>query len=171
MPAGTPLMQSADDSLMRAADFIPQGLAVFDSALRLVQANARYGELLHLSPELVAPGTSLYAIALFLAERGDLGAGEPELLARRRVETLTESAESISQRRGDGGRVLEFDARRTPDGGLTISFADVTARVDAELELARVNQSLEQRVEERTAALTRVNAELEARSNVWVVSL
>ena len=161
MPAGTPLMQSADDSLMRAADFIPQGLAVFDSALRLVQANARYGELLHLSPELVAPGTSLYAIALFLAERGDLGAGEPELLARRRVETLTESAESISQRRGDGGRVLEFDARRTPDGGLTISFADVTARVDAELELARVNQSLEQRVEERTAALTRVNAELE----------
>ena len=42
------------------------------------------------------------------------------------------------------------------------SFSDVTARVRAERELARVNQSLEERVEERTAALTHVNAELES---------
>ena len=37
----------------------------------------------------------------------------------------------------------------------------MTARVAAEAELERVNHSLEARVEERTAALTRVNAELE----------
>ena len=57
--------------------------------------------------------------------------------------------------------MLEFHSTRLPDGGLVISFADVTARVEAETELERINQSLEARVEERTAALTRVNAELE----------
>ena len=44
---------------------------------------------------------------------------------------------------------------------LAISALDVSARVAAERELERVNLSLEARVSERTAALTRVNAELE----------
>ena len=151
----------AEKALKRAADFIPQGLAVFDATLRLVTSNQRYHQLLDLPPQLVRPGTALYDIALFLAQRGDLGAGMPEELAVQRVRSLSEPMESVSQRRGDDGRVLEFHARRMPDGGLTVSFADVTSRVDAELELARVNLSLEHRVEERTADLTRVNGELE----------
>jgi signal transduction histidine kinase len=151
----------AEKALKRAADFIPQGLAVFDAALRLVTSNQRYHQLLDLPPQLVRPGTALYDIALYLGQRGDLGAGVPEELAGQRVRSLSEPAESVSQRRGDDGRVLEFHARRMPDGGLTVSFADVTSRVDAELELARVNLSLEHRVAERTADLTRVNSELE----------
>src|SRR5690606_1182457 len=55
----------------------------------------------------------------------------------------------------------EFHSSRLPEGGLVISIADVTARAHAERELERVNQTLEGRVAERTAALTRVNAELE----------
>jgi signal transduction histidine kinase len=150
-----------DAVLKRAADFIPQGLAVFDSELRLVTSNMRYRELLDLPDNLVVRGTALFDIALYLAHRGDLGPGEPAELAALRVKSLTEASESVSQRQGDNSQVLEFHARRMPDGGLTVSFADVTARVEAEVELARVNQSLEHRVEERTAALTRVNAELE----------
>jgi signal transduction histidine kinase len=57
--------------------------------------------------------------------------------------------------------MLEFHTRRLPDGGLAVSFIDVTARAEAEAELERLNLSLEARVAERTAALTRVNSELE----------
>ncbi len=150
-----------EKSLRRAADFIPQGLVVFDAELRLVVANARYGDLLDLPETLLAVGTPLHDIALHLGRRGDLGAGDPEQLALQRVHSLTHEAEAVSQRLGSKGQTLEFYARRLPDGGLTVSFADVTARVEAEVELERVNLSLEQRVEERTAALTRVNSELE----------
>jgi signal transduction histidine kinase len=150
-----------DAALRRAADVMPQGLALFDAAMRLVVANRRYGELLELPEACLVPGVSLQDIALFLAERGDLGAGDPAVLAAQRIAMLTLTPESVSQRQGRFGQVLEFHARRMPDGGLTVSFADVSARVAVEAELERVNLSLEERVGERTAALTRVNAELE----------
>ena len=153
--------EGADTALRRAADHIPQGLVVFDRGLRLVTSNTRYRELLDLPEALVLPGTGLYDIALYLAHRGDLGTDDAAELTALQVKSLTEASESISQRQGGDRRVLEFHARRMPDGGLTVSFADVTARFEAEAELAQVNQSLEHRVEERTAALTRVNAELE----------
>jgi len=166
------LSEDRNDVLRRAADLMPQGLAVFDAALRLVTSNTRYRELLALPATLVEPGVPLYDIALFLARRGDFGSGDVGALAERRVRSLTEVSESVSQREGADGQVLEFHSRRMPDGGLTVSFADVTARVAAEAELARVNLSLEERVAERTAALTRVNAELEiARSKADAANL
>ncbi|UJW85071.1 ATP-binding response regulator [Devosia sp. SL43] len=149
-------------SLRQAIDHIPQGIAVFDAALRLSMSNARYNSLLALPEELVRTGTPLFDIALFLGDRGDFGVGDAARLAIERINLLTASPVTVTQRLGNAGQTLEFHSSRLPDGGLVISFADVTARVRAERELERVNQSLEARVEERTAALTRVNAELES---------
>jgi len=150
-----------EESLRAAVNFIPQGLAVFDRDLRLVTANTRYGELLALPVQLMAPGTPLYDIALFLARRGDLGPGDATYLAAQRVQELTGSPHTVTQRLGALGQSLEFYSSRLPDGGLVISFSDVTDRVAAESEIADINLSLEGRVEERTADLVRVNSELE----------
>ena len=149
-------------SLRQAIDHIPQGIAVFDAVLHLVTSNARYNTLLELPEALVKPGTPLFDIALFLGDRGDFGEGDAARLAIERINLLTSLPVTITQRRGNGGQTLEFHSSRLPDGGLVISFADVTARVNAERELERMNQSLEERVKERTAALTQVNAELES---------
>lgn len=145
-----------------AIDHIPQGVAVFDNALRLVASNPRYNALLLLPEELLRPGTPLFDIALFLGDRGDLGPGDAARLAIERINQLTASPSTVTQRLGHSGLSIEFYSSRLPDGGLAVSLADVTARVRAERELERVNQSLEGRVEERTATLTRVNAELES---------
>ena len=153
---------TAEASLRRAVDFVPQGLAVFDADLHLVASNARYRELLDLPARLVVAGTALYDIALYLGRRGDLGEGDPVQLAAARVESLTSAPNTITQRIGKQGQTLEFHTSRLPEGGLVISFLDVTARVDAEAALERVNASLEERVDERTATLTRVNTELES---------
>ena len=150
-----------DAAFRLAADFIPQGVAVFDRDLRMIGSNRRYPELLELPDSLVTTGTPLYDIALFLARRGDLGAGDATFLAAQRVQELTQSQSSVTLRRGVQGQVLEFHSSRTPDGGLVISYSDVSARVRAEEQLETVNQSLEGRVEERTAALIQVNSELE----------
>ncbi len=152
----------AASSLRQAIDHIPQGIAVFDARLHLVTSNSRYNTLLALPMPLTRPGTPLFDIALFLGDRGDLGEGDAARLAIERINLLTAAPTTVTQRLGSGGQVLEFHSSRLPDGGLVISFSDVTARVRAEGELAGMNQSLEERVEERTAALTRVNAELES---------
>jgi len=148
--------------LRQAVDYIPQGIAVFDAGLHLVTSNSRYNTLLALPPALTRPGTPLFDIALFLSDRGDLGPGDAARLAIERINMLTAAPTTVTQRVGNGGQVLEFHSSRLPDGGLVISFSDVTARVRAESELEGMNQSLEERVDERTAALTRVNAELES---------
>ena len=150
-----------ETSLLQALDYIPQGIAMFDAALRLVSSNTRYNGLLLLPEALTQPGTPLFDIALFLGNRGDLGPGDPVRLAVERVDGLTATPMSISQRVGRAGQALEFHSSRLPNGGLVVSFADVTDRIKVERELERMNQSLEERVEERTAALTRVNSELE----------
>jgi signal transduction histidine kinase len=149
-------------SLRRAVDFIPGGLAVYDADLKLVTCNIRYRELLDLPAPLCQAGTPLYDLALFVSRRGDLGPGDPMQLAAERIETLTSASGSVTQRLGKQGQTLEFHSARLPDGGIVISFADVSQRVDAEAALERVNQTLEGRVEERTATLLRVNSELES---------
>lgn len=155
------LVIDREESLRAAVDFIPQGLAVFDRDLKLVTANTRYRELLALPVQLIGPGTPLYDIALFLARRGDLGPGDATYLAAQRVQELTGSPHTVTQRLGALGQSLEFYSSRLPDGGLVISFSDVTDRVAAQSEIADINLSLEGRVEERTADLVRVNSELE----------
>ncbi len=160
--SSTAPIADAESSLRQAVEVIPQGLAVFDADLHLVTSNHRYRDLLALPDHLVQSGVALYDIALFLARRGDLGEGDATLLAVRRVESLTQSASTVSQRMGARGQILEFHSARLEDGGLVVSFADVTKRVEAEGELEKINDALEGRVEERTAALTRVNSELES---------
>ncbi|WP_052726392.1 ATP-binding response regulator [Devosia epidermidihirudinis] len=158
----SPQTNAAMASLRLAIDHIPQGIAVFNSGLRLVTSNERYNELLQVPEELIKPGTPLFDMALYLADRGDFGPGDAARLAIERINQLTAAPMTVSQRLGNAGQMLEFYSSRLPDGGLVISFVDVTSRVKAEHELARLNHSLEGHVAERTAALTRVNAELES---------
>lgn len=151
----------ASTSLLAAMDFIPQGLAIFDAGLRLSVSNRRYNELLSLPTDLTRAGSALFDIALYLAERGDFGEGDAARLAIERINTLTASPTTVTLRMTSAGQTLEFHSSRLPDGGLVISFSDVTARVRAEQQLEQGNQSLERRVGERTALLTQVNRELE----------
>jgi signal transduction histidine kinase/CheY-like chemotaxis protein len=155
-------VQAAEAAVLQAFDYIPQGLAVFDPDLRLVMSNQRYRELLDLPERLVSAGTPLYDIALYVARRGDMGAGDAMQLAAERVETLTNAGGSVTQRPGKQGQTLEFHSARLPGGGVVISFVDVSLRVDAEAALERANATLEGRVAERTATLLRVNSELDS---------
>ena len=157
-----PQTNAATTSLEQAIDHIPQGIATFNSGMRLVLSNARYATLLNLPEVLTRPGTPLFDIALFLADRGDFGPGDAARLAIERINELTSSPMTVTQRMTNAGLALEFHSSRLPDGGLVVAFSDVTARMSAERALERMNQSLEGHVAERTAALTRLNAELES---------
>ncbi len=147
--------------LAGAIDHQPYGMAVFGPDLTLVLANAPYRTSLGLPPTLVSPGTALADILLFIARRGDLGPGTPQVLADQRRRLITAEDTTLSQRTAISGRQLEIHTSRMPEGGLVISFSDVTDRVSAEAALEQVNHTLEERVNDRTRALTLLNAELE----------
>lgn len=150
-----------DASFRAAVDHLPYGVALFDAQLRLVVANATYRAGLALPAAMVAEGTPLHDILVFVARRGDLGPGTPEVLADQRRRLITSQPTTVTQRLSIRGSYLEIHTSQAPGEGLMISFSDVTDRVKAEAALAQMNQTLEERVDDRTRALTLLNAELE----------
>jgi signal transduction histidine kinase len=152
---------TVDSGLAGAIDHLPYGIAVFDEKLFLVVSNATYSAGLGLPQSLVQADTPLDDILLFMARRGDLGPGTPQVVADQRRRLITSEPTTLTQRTNMAGRQLEIHTSLRPGGGLVISFSDVTDRVRAEAALEQVNHTLEERVKDRTRALTLLNAELE----------
>lgn len=152
---------SIDPGLAGAIDQVPYGIALFDAALTLVVCNAPYRFGLALPYSLVSPGTPLDDILLFMARRGDLGPGTPQVLADQRRRLITSEPATLTQRTNAAGHQLEIHTALTPEKGLIVSFSDVTDRARAEAALEQINHTLEERVNDRTRALTLLNAELE----------
>jgi Na+/proline symporter/signal transduction histidine kinase len=148
-------LQYNRDLLQSALDQVRQGLAVFDKEMQLVCWNRQFRELLDLPPEFGRVGVPLARIIRCLAERGDLGPGDPLKLVNERLYKLAVSQETYQERRIKGAElVLEVRSSSMPQGGIVVTYADITERVQAA-------EALERRVKERTAELTKVNLALE----------
>jgi signal transduction histidine kinase len=149
-------LQHNRDLLQIALDQMEQGITVFDKDLRLTCWNRQYRTLFDLPDELGQVGVSLGRILAFLAKRGDiLQPEEAETLDR-----LTTFGLSWQLELRTSGRIIELRSNPMPDGGIVATYADITARVQADAELKRINETLEQRVTTRTGELVRVNEEL-----------
>lgn len=144
--------------LQTAFDHVRQGIAVFDKALQLVFWNRHFGEILGLSPELVRIGVPLDVILRSNAERGDFGPGGRDPLAAERLERYVTRTETFHERMH--GIVVEIRSNHMPDGGIVVTYTDITPAVKAAEALERANENLERRVHERTEELTRLNREL-----------
>lgn len=149
-------LQQNRDLLQIALDQMDQGISVFDSDYRLTNWNGQFRRLLDLPPEIGQFGIPLKSItnALWLEEQIT-------------EDTRDEMIENISQSKSvwrlhlvESGRILEIRTNPMPDGGLVVTYADITGRVESDEALNRAKESLEQRVINRTAELTTVNQEL-----------
>ena len=152
----TEALQHNRDLLQIALDQMEQGITVFDKDLRLICWNRQYRALFDLPDEMGQVGVPLDRIMRFLAKRGDISdAAVVSTLGR-----LTDFGDPWQIELRTLARIIELRSNPMPDGGLVATYADITARVAADLALKRVNETLEQRVKSRTAELTRVNEEL-----------
>ena len=144
-------------------DNLTQAVSVVDEDLRLVGWNRRYLELMAYPEGTVYLGQPVEALFTINAERGLLGEGNNNPAGvRRRLERLRAREPYRSERAWLDGRVLEIRGNAMPGGGYVTTYTDITRYKDIERELQEVNESLEQRVEQRTAALRDLNRELEA---------
>lgn len=154
-------LQYNQDMLQTALGQMDQGIAVFDSEGNLTVWNRRFRQLLDLPEYVGQVGFPLADIVDILVERGDIAEADRQAAITR---TMTFD-EPFALVLGDGARILEIRTNAMPEKGFVSTYTDITDRVASDRALKQVNETLEQRVAERTVELTRVNTELaEARA-------
>jgi Na+/proline symporter/signal transduction histidine kinase/CheY-like chemotaxis protein len=154
-------IQHSRDLLQSAIDHVRQGIAVFDKNLDLICWNRQFRRLLDLPPEFGRIGVALDEVLCAVAVRTGVASRDVERVMKDRIVRLCKGTEPYQERLA-GGAVLEVRSSLMPDGGIVVTFADMTERVSAAEELKAVNESLERRVAERTGELALAKTEAEA---------
>jgi Na+/proline symporter/signal transduction histidine kinase len=155
-------LQYNQDMLQTALAQMDQGIAVFDSSHQLTIWNRRFRTLLDLPEHFGRVGLPLAEIVSMLEERGDVPPGHQMQIIASFLALDMPFALVLS----GGARIIEVRSNAMPDKGIVATFTDITQRVAADRALKQANETLEQRVAERTGELMRVNRELaEARAS------
>jgi Na+/proline symporter/signal transduction histidine kinase len=142
-------------------DNMSQGVAVVDRDLRLIGWNRRYLELLQYPEGFVHLGQSVAELFRFNAERGLIGGGETEAEVRKRLEHLRDALPYRYERAWLDGRVIEIEGNPMPGGGYVTTFTDISHFKNIERKLQEINETLEQRVLQRTRELSDAIREVE----------
>ena len=146
--------------LEAALENMTQGISVVDAELRLVAWNRRYAELFGFPPGLLQVGMPI-AQASAWALREVAGIDREHDALQRRLDHMRAGTSHLSERVFPDGSIIEIRGNPMPGGGFVATFTDVTAFREAETGLKRINETLEQRVIERTALLESAKREAE----------
>lgn len=148
------------DILLATLDNIDQGVSVVDADMRLVAWNHRYQQLFNYPDEMLFVGQSVATLIRFNAISGEIdrskGLGIEEAVSRR-VAYMQAGSPHVLERTLSGGQVIELRGRPLPGGGYVTSYSDVTDYKHVESELREINETLEQRVTERTKEAERAH--------------
>jgi signal transduction histidine kinase len=142
-------------------DNMSQGVSVVDPDLRLVGWNRRYLELMEYPKDTVYLGQPVEELIRMNAERGLLGHGDPEGEVLKRIGHLRKKQAYRYERTWLDGKVMEIQGNPMPGGGYVTTFTDITHFKEIQRELQDVNETLEQRVEQRTGELREALDEVE----------
>jgi signal transduction histidine kinase len=132
-----------------------QGICVVDDQMRLVAWNRPYLDLFDYPDELIRVGRPVADLLRHNLRRGLIRgeSGALEAAVERRLAHKRAGSRHRIERPWPDGRIMEIRGNPMPGGGFVATFTDVTAFRRAEAELKRINETLEQRVSERTGEL------------------
>jgi two-component system, sensor histidine kinase len=142
--------------LLRATiDHLPQGICMFSRTLELQTWNKSLVALLPVPMKLLAAQVTLGRMFRIL----DDAAFELDAVSTRRLSSWLDNPagsdlSAVEMQRSDGV-FLSVSSNAMPDGGIVVTFLDVTVERRARLALKVANETLEQRVAERTSELRR----------------
>lgn len=146
--------------LEAALENMSQGISVVDRELRLVAWNRRYAELFGYPQSLLRVGVPVAELVRYNLRQG-WNAYSIEEEVDKRVRHMQAGTPYVSERIFPDQAVVEIRGNPMPGGGFVATFTDVTAFRRAEAELIRSNETLEQRVADRTARLDQARADAE----------
>lgn len=146
--------------LQATLENITQGVSVVDADLNLVAWNSAYRDMFELPPGLLQVGRPVEEVIAHIGRSNGLAGDQLDAHVARRVAAIRQRRPYSAERSRPNGTVLKTLGSPMPDGGYVTSYTDITEEKRAQDALARANSELERRVEERTAALASVAAEL-----------
>lgn len=148
--------------LEAALENMSQGISVVDANLHLVAWNRRYEELLGYPPDMLRVGMPIAEASHWaLREVAGIDPARDASALERRLAHMRAGTPHLSERVFKDGSIVEIRGNPMPGGGFVATFTDVTAFRQAEAGLKRVNETLEQRVVERTMLLETAKREAE----------
>jgi len=146
--------------LEAALENMSQGISVVDAELRLVAWNRRYEQLFAYPSGMLRVGMPIAeASSWALREVAGIERGKDAL--QRRLDHMRAGTTHLSERVFPDGSIIEIRGNPMPGGGFVATFTDVTAFREAEMGLKRINETLEQRVVDRTVLLETAKREAE----------
>lgn len=146
------LIDRQADYLRAVFQNMGSGLCTFSARGELMMHNARFREILGLPMTVLQPGVPLQELLDFMRDRALIR--DEDLLHVESWRAELKQRGFLHRRLGGSAlRVLDIHANILPDGGFLVEIKDVTLET-------RSTELLENRVMERTAELTRANANL-----------
>ncbi len=129
---------------------ISAGVSVVDPDMRLTAWNRRYQQMFGYPDGMLYVGRPVADLIRYNAERGELGEGDIEIQINRRIGYMRAGSPHVFERTGADGKVIELRGQALPGGGYVTSYNDITDYKRVETALLEANETLEQRVAERS---------------------
>lgn len=155
-------LQFSQGLLQSTVETISQGICVVDSELNVVAWNRRYEQMFDYPPRLLYVGCPIDAIYRYNAERGLYRDSDNlENQVGRRIKLLRTGGSHRFERVLPNGTTIQVVGNPMPNGGFVSTFTDISDYKAVVTALEEAKATLEERVEQRTAALSEVNQALE----------
>lgn len=139
---------------------IEQGVSVVDHEQNLVAWNSAYVDMFAYPESLVKLGEPIATLIQHNISTGWID-GDPAQEANRRIAHIKQGRPHAYERQNPDGRFLRIIGNPMPGGGYVTTFTDITEDKRREQALIHANETLEQRVADRTRDLQDMAEDLE----------
>jgi signal transduction histidine kinase/CheY-like chemotaxis protein/HAMP domain-containing protein len=162
-------IREARARLNDAIESISEGFSLYDANDKLIVCNNRYKTLFASHIDVMEPGTTFEAIVRTAVQRGlveDAKADRETWLAERIAQHKGASSTHI-QHRSDG-RWIQISERKTSDGGVVATYADITEMKQREAELAAARDAADDANRTKSNFLANMSHELRTPLNAII---
>jgi PAS domain S-box-containing protein len=129
--------------LQTTLEHMAEGIAVYDSDLKLIAYNQIFAEVYEFPPGFIQLGLPYEKISRHVAECGHYGVGDVEEQVRIRLERARGGVPVQLERTGTNGKTIAVWRNPLPGGGFVNTYTDVTERKRADEALRQAKSDAE----------------------------